>query len=78
MVNRTLVDARSARGLTQKDVASRMGISLNHYSFIERGRRTPPPPMWFRLQKVLHLSDAELVRAMRDNAHEMERRKADI
>lgn len=33
---------RSQRGLTQQDLAERLGISIAYLSLIERGGRNPP------------------------------------
>lgn len=52
-------EARSARmraGLTQADVAERIGIAAEVYGRMERGKMMPSVPTLFRLCLALHLS----------------------
>ncbi len=39
VIGRQLRTARKAQGLTQEDIADKLGISLTHYGKIERGDR---------------------------------------
>lgn len=40
-MNKKLYEARKKRGLTQQEVAERVGIDRTHYVRIENGSRTP-------------------------------------
>ena len=72
MTNDTLRRKREALGLTQKEVAEAIPMSLNGYSFIERGLRAPSTKAWFRLKEILAMTDAEMVGAMTENAASVE------
>lgn len=48
-----LVNARRHAGLTQAEVAARVGITQQHYSLIEIGRRTPALDVALRIANVL-------------------------
>ena len=43
----TLVRSRQSLGLTQRDVAERIGISVAHFSKIENSHRTPTSDQLF-------------------------------
>jgi len=43
---------RKARGLTQRDVADKLGISLRYYRFIEAGERDGDFAIWDALEDL--------------------------
>jgi transcriptional regulator with XRE-family HTH domain len=49
-------NARKALSLTQEDVAERVGISLEFYARIERGRTYPSVPTLTRMAEALEAS----------------------
>ena len=46
---------RKLLGLKQQEVADLIGISVQHYSRIERGEYTPSLQTFFRLTEALHI-----------------------
>lgn len=48
-----LKNERKKTGLTQKEVASRIGISRSYYSDIENGRTLPSSGILFRINDIL-------------------------
>jgi transcriptional regulator with XRE-family HTH domain len=48
--------ARSTRGLTQEDAADLVGVSLEFYGRIERGRTLPSVPTLLRVATALQVS----------------------
>lgn len=48
-----LREARQAAGLSQAELAARVGITQQHYSLIEIGRRTPALDVALRIASVL-------------------------
>lgn len=52
--------ARKAAGLTQDEVAARMGVSHSHYSSIENGRQNLTFGTFDRLYKALDVRPADL------------------
>lgn len=46
-----LRESRAALGLTQKETASRLSVSLSAYKNWEQGVSTPKPWMWGRLRQ---------------------------
>lgn len=55
-----LKDVRFANGrLTQKEVADKLGISVNSYVRIENGEHIGSTKTWVKLQKLFNLTDAE-------------------
>jgi transcriptional regulator with XRE-family HTH domain len=48
-----LTGLRTARGLTQAEVARRIGIDPTNYARLESGRHVPSPPTLLRVADVL-------------------------
>lgn len=46
-------EARKAKGLTQKDVAEALGVSISYYGKIERGESEPPAQLLNKIQKIV-------------------------
>lgn len=47
---------RKKRGLTQKEVADRIGVTMQHYSRLERGQYLPGLETFFKLSEILDLN----------------------
>lgn len=62
---RVLREARSAKGLTQEELAFRAGMSVPYLSDIERGRSSPSLTMLVDLAIALDMHLAELVKPMK-------------
>lgn len=54
--NKRLLDLRSDNDLTQKDIATRLGISQQYYSEYEKGNRELPLRHLIELCKFYNLS----------------------
>jgi len=60
-IGKMLKKARKELGLTQAQVADKIGISSNYYSMIERGERENPGSRVIRgIAKVLKLKASDL------------------
>lgn len=53
-LGKTIRFYRDQRGLTQRDLADRVGCSASEVDDWERGHRAPPDTRWGRLCKMLH------------------------
>lgn len=51
-----LKDLRQQAGLTQKQLAERLGVTKSVISFYERSERTPSPDVLRKLAAVFHVS----------------------
>lgn len=51
-VRKNLQTARKAAGLTQQEMADRLGISLRYYQQIEAGDRTGDFEIWDNLEDI--------------------------
>jgi len=58
-----LAAAREAKGLTQADVAAKLGVTIGCYGHYERGFRRVPVHLLPKLAEVLECSEAELLGA---------------
>ncbi len=52
---------RTKRGLSQKELADAVGISVSYVSMLERGQRSPPLETIERMARALRVSPASLV-----------------
>ncbi len=52
VIGNRLAKMRKEAGLTQKDIAQALGISLNAFSFYERGQRKPSADILYKLNKI--------------------------
>ena len=52
---------RKASGLTQKQLAERLGITTSVVSYYELSERSPSPDVLIRLSQVFHVSVDELL-----------------
>lgn len=71
----TLRRLRIRKGLTQEDLAFRVGISVVYLSGLERGRRNPTLSIILGLAGALGVRPESLVRNLGD-AHPQQRRPA--
>lgn len=71
-VGEALREARTAQGVTQRDLALRAGTSPAHVCGIERGNRTPSPDLLARLHGALTPTEAlrDALDSMLDSATE--------
>ena len=54
--------ARKIKGLTQQEVADRVGISRTYYSQIENGERDPATTVITTIAKVLEVNIADILK----------------
>lgn len=55
-----LKKARKEAGLTQQEVADKLGISLRYYKLVEAGQRTGDFEIWDGLEDLLNVHQREL------------------
>lgn len=56
--------------LSQKETASKIGISEGAYSQIENGKRTGATKTWRKIQEVFKLTDEEVWQLQKNNKKE--------
>lgn len=56
MFGERLRQAREAKGMSQAEIARKLGVSQPAYSYIENGEKNPSLPVAKRLAVVLHTS----------------------
>lgn len=70
MARDNLKAARKAAGMTQQQVADRLGISLRYYCHIEKGTRNGDFEIWDELEDMFSTHQRELRRCDREaNQH---------
>ena len=57
---------RHKAGLTQEQMAERMGVSVGFYGMMEVGRRWPNIDMLFKIARALGVRPGELINALED------------
>ncbi len=60
---RIIREARHAAGLTQRELAERLGVITGTIGYYERGTGTPKTDNLFALCNILHIRPADLLRA---------------
>lgn len=65
-VNRSLKVFRARYGLTQADMADKMGWSRQYYAKTENGRSKGSITFWIRLQDAFHIPDREMWSLVKD------------
>jgi len=60
LLGRRIKELRRARGLSQEQLAERMGINAKYLSSIERGRENPTLDLLLKLAKSLRVETAGL------------------
>lgn len=60
MVNKSLKVLRVKNGLTQEQMANKMGWSRQYYAKTESGRSFGTVPFWNKLQKAFGVPDDEM------------------
>jgi transcriptional regulator with XRE-family HTH domain len=68
----TLRAHRTLRGLTQEDLGSRLGVSTQWVSEIERGNGAPSLELLFHLARLLDTSISDLTQTRADKAEDRE------
>lgn len=63
-----LEEKRKKLGLKRSDIAKRMGMSINHVGYLERGLRFPKFTNLYNLAQAYELTDEELVEYIKSNA----------
>ncbi len=66
MARSNLKAARKAAGMTQQQVADRLGISLRYYCHIEKGTRNGDFEIWDELEDMFSTHQRELRRIGRE------------
>ncbi|MDR1241765.1 MAG: helix-turn-helix domain-containing protein [Deltaproteobacteria bacterium] len=61
---------RHKAGLTQEQMAERMGVSVGFFGMMEVGRRWPNIDMLFRIATALGVRPGDLINAMEEDARE--------
>ena len=61
---------RHKSGLTQEQMAERMGVSVGFYGMMEVGRRWPNIDMLFKIARALGVRPGELINALEDEQRE--------
>ncbi len=59
-----LKELRSARNLTQEQVAERIEVDRSYMGFLERGERNPTLSKLIKLSKVLDVNLSELLKGL--------------
>lgn len=59
-MRKTLKDARQKVGMTQQQMADRLGISLRYYKQIEAGQRTGDFQIWDDLEDITGIHQRKL------------------
>lgn len=72
-MRKNLKEARKAVGLTQQQVADRLGIGLRYYKQIEAGERTGDFKIWDELEDILNVHQRKL-REILENHRDKEER----
>ena len=61
---------RHRAGLTQEQMAERMGVSVGFFGMMEVGRRWPNIDMLFRIARVLGVRPGDLINALEEETRE--------
>lgn len=59
-MRKNLKDARQKAGMTQQDVADKLGIGLRYYKQIEAGQRTGDFGIWDSLEDLFSIHQRKL------------------
>lgn len=59
-MRKKLKEARQKAGMTQQQVADKLGVSLVYYQKIEQGTRTGDFEIWDSLEDIFNLHQREL------------------
>lgn len=65
----TLKFKRLLKGLTQKDVAEKIGVSVQFYSMLEKGQRGATDRVWAAIKDTVGLTDIQLARIKKESIH---------
>lgn len=59
-MRKNLKEARQRAGMTQKQVAEYLGITLSHYQMIEQGNRIGGVDLWDKLEDLFNIHQRKL------------------
>ncbi len=59
-MRKNLKEARQKAGMTQKQVAEYLGITLSHYQMIEQGNRIGAVDLWDKLEDLFNIHQRKL------------------
>lgn len=59
-MRKNLKEARAAAGMTQQQMADRLGISLRYYQNLETGDRTGDFTLWDELEEITGIHQKKL------------------
>ncbi len=68
-MRKNLKEARMAAGLTQQQMADKLGISERYYKQIEAGQRTGDFTLWDMMEDLLDIHQRKL-RELSENHHD--------
>ena len=60
MARNKLKALRVKMGLTQSDVAKKIGITTPNYCLLETGKRFGRPAVWAKLKEIFHIKDSDI------------------
>jgi len=63
-LGRRIRELRLERGVTQEDLAYKIGISLTHMGYLERGQRNLNIDKVFRIAKALKVKPGDLFKGL--------------
>ena len=64
-MRKALIEARKRSGMTQEQLAEKLGIGRRHLIDIEQGRSNGSIGIWIRIKAALNLHSDELMECMR-------------
>lgn len=59
-MRKNLKEARAAAGLTQQQMADRLGVSLRHYKYMESGKIVGNVELWDTLEDITGIHQRKL------------------
>ena len=60
-MRKNLIDARKTFGLTQNNVAQKLGVTTRHYQMIEAGTSDGSVQVWYKLKALFSITIDELL-----------------
>lgn len=75
MINRNLKQIRNTRGILQRDITDKYGISQSYYSLIENGYRNPSLDFAKKISLALNISLDEVYKVLEVQSGEIRKYK---